>query len=80
MKNHFIEMCIDARSLKIVPVGVGRVDPATRTVSHEGTTSFERLDIIGYALVDPDNQGILEDFSKGNINLNEMINRLSSGF
>ena len=36
---------LDANSLKIVPVGVGKVDTTTRTVASEGPTSFQRLDL-----------------------------------
>ncbi|MBU0681413.1 MAG: hypothetical protein KKD73_08330 [Proteobacteria bacterium] len=68
----------DGRSLQIVPVGVGKVDTAAKMVVSEGITSFQRLDIIGYGLVDKEQQPILEAFSKGEINLNELINRLEN--
>jgi hypothetical protein len=69
---------LDARSLQLVPVGVGRVDSAARMVISEGTTSFKRLDIVGYGLVDLEKQPILEEFSKGEINLHQLINALNN--
>jgi hypothetical protein len=68
---------LDHRSLQIVPVGVGKVDAVTRMVISEGQTAFSRLDIIGYALVDPEKQALLEEFSQGEIDLNELIRGLN---
>ncbi len=69
---------LDPRALQMVPVGIGRVDTDTNMIVSEGTTSFKRLDIIGYGLVDPEKQSILEEFSNGEIGLNELINRLEN--
>jgi hypothetical protein len=69
---------LDSRSLQLVPVGVGLVDTAAKLVTNEGPTSFQRLDIIGYGLVDPEKQPILEEFSKGERNLSQLINALDN--
>jgi hypothetical protein len=68
---------LDPHSLQIVPVGVGKVDVASRTVASEGLTAFQRLDIVGFSLVDPDKQPLLESFSKNEMDLNELISRLN---
>ena len=68
---------LDPRSLQLVPVGVGEVDTASNMVVSTGTTSFQRLDIIGYALVDTEKQPLLEEFSKGAIGINELISALT---
>lgn len=68
---------LDPRSLQLVPVGVGTVDTAANIVVNEGPTSFQRLDVVGYGLVDTENQLILEAFATGEITLAELISRLT---
>jgi hypothetical protein len=67
---------LDPHSLQIVPIGVGKVDVAGRSVENEGPTFFQRLDIVGFSLVDPEKQPILESYSKNEMDLNELISRL----
>jgi hypothetical protein len=69
---------LDERSLQLVPVGVGLVDTGANMVTSEGQTSYQRLDIIGYGLVDQEKQSILEEFSKGGIDLSQLINALNN--
>jgi hypothetical protein len=69
---------LDADALQVVPVGVGRVDVDNNKVTSEGEVALERLDYLGYALVDLENQEILERFANGEISLNQMIGELES--
>jgi hypothetical protein len=68
---------LDPRTLMITPVGVGRVDVEKKQVDSEGALALQRLDIIGYALVDEDKQGILEKYVKGEIGLKQMVGQLA---
>ena len=69
---------INQASLKIVPIGVGLVDSEKKEVLNEGPVHLERLDIIGYALVSPDDQSIVESFAQGEIGLQELIGELET--
>ena len=66
----------DTNALQLVPVGVGLVDEPTRKVISEGSVKLQRLDYIGYALVDEDAQPVLERFANGEIGLEQMIGEL----
>ncbi len=63
-------------ALQIMPVGVGCVDVDNKQVINEGEVELEGLDFIGYALVDADNQEILERFANGEISLRHMIGEI----
>lgn len=66
----------DPAALQLVPVGVGLVDADNHKVSSEGTVTLERLDYLGYALVDTEDQAVLERFANGEISLRQMIGEL----
>jgi hypothetical protein len=68
----------DPNSLQLVPVGVGLVDADTKRVKSEIPVQLQRLDYLGYALVDEDKQAILEKFSKGEIDIQLMIGELET--
>ena len=68
----------DPDALQIVPVGVGLVDKDNNQVTSEGDVALERLDYLGYALVDVENQAILERFAIGEISLRQMIGELEA--
>ncbi|MFO7607497.1 MAG: dockerin type I domain-containing protein [Desulfurivibrionaceae bacterium] len=67
---------LDPNSLQLVPVGVGKVDPAANRVLSEGKVGLKRLDCLAYGLVDPDKQPYLESYAKGEISLSELTMRL----
>ena len=68
---------VDKESLTIVPIGVGFVDNyrviSLLPLNIEGL----RLDYIGYAFVEAEDQELLESFAQGNLTLQELIARLS---
>jgi len=68
----------DPAALQLVPVGVGLVDADNNQVTSEGEVALERLDYLGYALVDVEEQAILERFANGEINLRQMIGELET--
>ena len=68
----------DPQALQLVPVGVGLVDADNNRVTSEGQVALERLDYLGYALVDVEDQGILERFAGGEISLRQMIGELET--
>jgi hypothetical protein len=47
-------------------------------VASEGAVNLQRLDYIGYALVDAEAQPILEQYAHGEINLVQMIGELET--
>jgi hypothetical protein len=67
---------LDPNSLQLVPVGVGKVDPAAQKVSSEGKVALGRLDCIAYGLIDSDKQPYLESYANGEITLSELTMRL----
>ena len=68
----------DPAAMQLVPVGVGLVDPENSQVTSEGPVALERLDYLGYALVDTEKQTILERFANGEITLRQMIGELET--
>jgi hypothetical protein len=68
----------DPDALQLVPVGVGTVDADNHKVISEGDVALERLDYLGYALVDTEEQAVLERFANGEISLRQMIGELES--
>jgi hypothetical protein len=66
----------DPAALQIVPVGVGLVDADNNRVTSEGEVALQRLDYLGYALVDAEDQAVLERFANGEISLRQMIGEL----
>jgi len=68
----------DPEALQLVPVGVGRVDTDTNKVSSEGEVALQRLDYLGYALVDAEKQVLLGRFAGGEISLRQMIGELEA--
>ncbi len=62
-------VALDPASLTIVPVGVGRVDVQQNRVVSEKALTVERLDILGYARVNPTKQETLKQFAEGEITL-----------
>jgi len=68
----------DPDALQIVPVGVGRVDTDNHKVISEGEVVLERLDYLGYALVDVEKQETLKRFANGEISLRQMIGELEA--
>jgi len=68
----------DPAAMQLVPVGVGLVDADNKKVTSEGGAALERLDYLGYALVDAEKQEILERFAKGEISLRQMIGELEA--
>ncbi|CAB1055660.1 hypothetical protein D1BOALGB6SA_393 [Olavius sp. associated proteobacterium Delta 1] len=68
----------DPDALQIVPAGVGLVDKDTNQVTSEGEVALQRLDYLGYALVDVEDQAILERYANGEISLRQMIGELES--
>ena len=69
---------LDAESLLIVPVGVGRVDGDLRTLESEGSLDLERLDVLGFAPVSEEAQPYLESFANDEIGLGELVGALRS--
>ncbi len=69
---------LDAESLLIVPVGVGRVDGDLRTLESEGSPDLERLDVLGFAPVSDEAQPYLEMFANDEIGLGELVGALRS--
>ena len=68
----------DPQVMQIVPVGVGRVNTENKQVVSEGNVALERLDFLGYALVEQDDQELLERVANGEISLGEMIGTLEA--
>ena len=67
---------LDPTALQIVPVGVGHVDVDNKKVVSEGQVTLARLDYLGYAIVSPDAQPVLEKYVNGEISLSQMIGEL----
>jgi hypothetical protein len=68
----------DAQTLELVPVGVGLIDKAARTLRSEGLTHFARLDIIGYAPIGTTAQAQLERYGRGEIDLSQLVRAIST--
>ena len=58
---------LHAGARQLAPVGVARI--AAGWVESEGAVALERLDFLGYALVNPDQQSTLSNFAAGAIGL-----------
>ena len=79
MGERALIVALDAESLMIVPVGVGRVDRDLRTLESEGAPlELERLDVLGFAPVSDDAQPYLESFANDEIGLGELVGALRS--
>jgi hypothetical protein len=68
-------MGLDEETLKLTPVGVGRID--NKQVISEGEIHMSRLDFIGYSFVPYENQTYLEDYANGQLSLMGLIGLLA---
>jgi hypothetical protein len=68
----------DPDVMQIVPVGVGKVDADNKRVVSQGQVALERLDFLGYALIDHSKQPILERLERGEIGLRQMVGELAA--
>ncbi|MCP4489973.1 MAG: carboxypeptidase regulatory-like domain-containing protein [Gammaproteobacteria bacterium] len=68
---------------KIVPAGAGLVECADKnnkgSCRVKGRADFTRLDYIGYALVQPEQQPLLEQYLEGEISLKVLTGKLMQG-
>jgi hypothetical protein len=78
MGQWVILVALDPDSLRIVPVGVGQVDPEQMKVTSAKPIAIRRLDILGYALTGEQNQDLLEQYVNDTIGLQQMISRLQA--
>lgn len=65
-------------AMMIVPVGVGLIDKTAHTITSEGALTLKNLDYMGYMFVGEDIKTTLEDYAKGLVDLNQLINALAS--
>jgi hypothetical protein len=65
-------------AMMIVPVGVGLINKTAHTITSEGALTLKNLDYIGYMFVGEDIKTTLEDYAKGLVDLNQLINALAS--
>ena len=75
--THVLLVGLDPASLHLVPVGVGRVDRENNRVVSVGPVALKRLDVLGYAIVEPEQQALLARFAAGTITLPMMIGELN---
>ena len=64
---------LDPKSLMIMPVGVGKIDHNSKTVSSQGDVALKRLDYMGYALVAEEKQSVLQQYSEGKLSIPRLI-------
>lgn len=69
---------LDPASLRLVPVGVGQIDRATRTVRAVGATHFRRLDVIGFGRARDALLPSLEAYARGELSILELAHRLET--
>ncbi|MCA9612701.1 MAG: immunoglobulin domain-containing protein [Myxococcales bacterium] len=69
---------LDPESLRIVPMGVGQLDRATRTVRAVGATHFRRLDVIGFGRARDALLPSLEAYARGELSIVELTHRLET--
>jgi len=68
-------MGVDEETLKLTPVGAGRIE--NNQVISEGEVHLSRLDFIGYSFVAGGNEIHLENYSKGQLSLLALIGLLA---
>jgi hypothetical protein len=78
LPDHGILFGLDPETLRLVPVGVGQIDRATRTVRAIGATHFRRLDVIGFGRARDALLPSLEAYARGELSIVELAHRLET--
>ncbi|MDA8138127.1 MAG: hypothetical protein M0036_05670 [Desulfobacteraceae bacterium] len=69
---------LDPNSLTLMPVGVGKLDMQTKTLTSVAPLAMQRLDYIGFASVPAEAQAVIEQFVKGEISLRQLTAELDN--
>lgn len=78
LPERVILLGLDPNSMRIVPVGIAKVDVSSKCFISEGKVVMTRLDYIGYSFASEDMQIVLEAYANGEINIRELIGELEA--